>query len=345
MSPAVPKTKLIALALQGGGSHGAFTWGVLDRLLEDERIRIAGISGTSAGAINAAVLAHGYETNGRDGARKKLSDFWKGISQKGAFSPYYSGILNPLGADWSPLATGFDLFTQFFSPYQTNPFNINPLRNILAETIDFDRLQRCGKIRLFISATNVNTNHLHIFTNEQISLDVLLASSCLPHVNQAVPISGDYFWDGGFMGNPALEPLVCQCEVADIVIVQINPTIRRDLPRHAVDIADRINEITFNSNLMREVSFYVNITQMIEKGLINDPRIERIYFHIIPITQELAHLGVRSKMDTSWTLISSLFAAGRKQAEKWLANHFDDLGLRTTLNLAEWMPTRELKPD
>lgn len=331
--------KKITLALQGGGSHGAFTWGVLDRLLEDERIEIEGISGTSAGAMNAVVLAHGFEANGKEGAREALRKFWKAISLKGAFSPYHSGLFNPLGADWSPMALWFDLLSQTLSPYQMNPTNFNPLRDMLEETIDFDQLKKCGKIRLFISATNVNTNHLHIFTNDQISLDVLMASACLPYIHHAVKIGEEYFWDGGFMGNPALEPLVRRCETSDTVIIQVNPTYRKDVPCFATDIADRLNEITFNSNLMREIRSYVDVTRMIEMGYIHDPRIERAYFHIIPISPELSHLGVRSKLDTSWFLLKRFFSVGRHQADNWLANHFDDIGMRSTLNLDEWTPT------
>lgn len=339
MTASSAETKKITLALQGGGSHGAFTWGVLDRLLEDERIEIEGISGTSAGAMNAVLLAYGYEINGREGARKELRKFWKAISLKGAFSPYHSGIFNPLGADWSPLALWFDLLSQTLSPYQMNPGNFNPLRDMLEKTIDFDQLRKCGKIRLFISATNVNTNHLHIFTNNQISLDVLMASACLPYIHQAVEIDGEYFWDGGFMGNPALEPLVRRCETSDTIIVQVNPTFRQELPRFAADIADRLNEVTFNSSLMREIRSYFDVTRMIERGTIKDPRIERAYFHIISISPELHHLGVRSKLDTSWVLLKRLFDVGRNQAEIWLSNHFDDIGQRTTLDLEEWTPT------
>jgi NTE family protein len=341
MTASSNKTKQITLALQGGGSHGAFTWGVLDRLLEDDRIEIEGISGTSAGAMNAVVLAYGYEINGKEGARDALRNFWKTLSLKGAFSPYHSGIFNPLGADWSPLALWFDLLSQLFSPYQLNPANFNPLRDMLEETINFDQLQKCGKIKLFISATNVNTNHLHIFTNDQITLDVLMASACLPYVHQAVNIKGEYFWDGGFMGNPALQPLVRQCETSDTVIVQVNPTYTEQLPRFAMHIADRLNEVTFNSNLMREIRSYIDVTRMIEKGTIHDPRIERAYFHIIPIGQEMSRLGVRSKLDTSWTLLRQLFSMGKQQAENWLTKHFDDIGRRTTLNLDEWTPTEK----
>ncbi len=333
------KVKKITLALQGGGSHGAFTWGVLDRLLEETQLEIEAVSGTSAGAMNAAVLASGYEKEGNKGARRALQELWKAISLKGAFSPYHSGPFNPYGADWSPIALGFDMMSHLLSPYQINPLNHNPLKDMIEETIDFDKLRRCGKIQLFISATNVNTNHLHVFTNEQLTAEVLMASACLPHIHQAVQIDGDYFWDGGFMGNPVLEPLVRQCETPDTIVIQVNPTRRDDLPRFALDIADRLNEITFNSNLMREIRSYLDVTKLIEKGYITDPHIARTYFHVIPIATELARLGVRSKLDTSWTLIQRLFNVGRRQAEQWLAKHYDDIGRRSTLDLAEWTPT------
>jgi NTE family protein len=333
------KRKSVTLALQGGGSHGAFTWGVLDRLLEDDRIDIEGISGTSAGAMNAVVLAHGFEVNGREGARKELHDFWRAMSKKGEFSPYHSGFFNPLQVEWSPLAWWFDLLSQTFSPYQLNPFDYNPLRDTLRDTINFDQLRTCGKIQLFISATNVNTNHLHVFTNHEISLDVLMASACLPSLHHAVKINGDYYWDGGFMGNPALEPLIRRCQTDDTIIVQVNPTNKGNVPRTAMDIADRLNEITFNSNLMREIRSYVDVTRMIESGHINDPRIERAYFHIIPIGWEMNRLGVRSKLDTSWRLLKQLFSVGRRQADAWLAENFDDIGKRSTLDLEAWSPT------
>jgi NTE family protein len=307
--------------------------------LEETQLEIEAVSGTSAGAMNAAVLASGYEKEGKEGARKALKAFWKAISRKGAFSPYHSGPFNPYGADWSPVALGFDMMSHLLSPYQINPLNHNPLKDMIEETIDFEMLRRSRKIQLFISATNVNTNHLHVFTNKQLSAEVLLASACLPHLYQAVQIDGDYFWDGGFMGNPVLEPLVRLCETPDTIVVQVNPTQREELPRFALDIADRLNEITFNSNLMREIRSYLDVMKMIEKGYITDPHVERTYFHIIPIAKELARMGVRSKLDTSWTLLQRLFAVGRQQAEQWLAKHYNDIGRRSTLDLDQWTPT------
>ena len=238
--------KQVTLALQGGGAHGAFTWGVLEGLLDDGRIRIEGISGTSAGAMNGAVLTHGLEKDGPEGAKSALESFWSCISSYGSFSPYHSGPFNPLGADWSPSAIWFDFIAQIYSPYQLNPLNMNPLRNVLEDSIDFDFLRRCHKVKLYISATNVRNNHLHIFTNKDMCVDVLLASACLPTMHQAVQVGEDYYWDGGFMGNPVLEPLVRQCHTSDTLVVQINPTHREQIPVTAHAIADRMNEITFN---------------------------------------------------------------------------------------------------
>lgn len=333
-----PQKKPITLALQGGGAHGAFTWGVLDRLLEDPRIEIEGISGTSAGAMNAAVLADGFNKGGRAGARKVLEEFWRAISRYGSFSPYHSRPYNPLGADWSPLALWFDLLAQMVSPYQLNPLNLNPLREVLENTIDFERLSSSHAIKLYISATNVRTNHLRIFRNQDLCPEVLLASACLPTMHHAVEVHGEHYWDGGFMGNPVLEPLVRRCRSSDILIVQINPTYREEIPQFAHEIADRLNEITFNSSLMREIGGIAAITRMIERGIIQDPRYEKAYFHLIAADEALEGLGVRSKLDTSWPFLTQLKDKGRRKAETWLEQNFEHVGLRSTLNFASWKP-------
>lgn len=330
--------KKVALALQGGGSHGAFTWGVLEGLLDDGRIQIEGISGTSAGAMNGVVLAHALEKEGPEEAKAALESFWSSISGYGAFSPYHSGPFNPWGADWSPNAIWFDFISQIYSPYQLNPFNINPLRNVLENSIDFEFLRHCQKIQLFISATNVRNNHLHLFTNKDMSIDVLLASACLPYLNQAVQIGQDYFWDGGFMGNPVLEPLIRRCQTPDTLIVQINPTHRENVPVTAHEIADRLNEITFNASLMREIRSYADITRLIEKGIVQDPRVQRAYFHLIGAEDEMAHWGVLSKLDTSWSFLTRLRDIGKGKAVTWLDKNFHHLGTRSTIDLAAWTP-------
>ncbi|NIR30536.1 MAG: patatin-like phospholipase family protein [Gammaproteobacteria bacterium] len=330
-------TRALNLALQGGGAHGAFTWGVLDRLLEEQTLVIEGISGTSAGAMNAAVLADGYEKGGRAQAREALRGFWRSMSLHGALNPYNSG---PFGG-WlprSPLTLWFEAFAQWLSPYQLNPFNINPLRGVLEEMIDFDCLHRCRAIKLFLSATNVRTNRMRIFRSSELSVDALLASACLPQIHHAVEIDGEYYWDGGFMGNPVLEPLVGQCDSPDILIVQINPIHREHVPRTAEEINDRVNEISFNSNLMREIRAIATATRLLREGHIQDPRYERVYFHLITDREVFERLGVHSKFDTSWHFLSRLCDAGRQRAEEWLARHLDALGQRSTLDLAAWEP-------
>lgn len=328
-----PATKTITLALQGGGAHGAFTWGVLDRLLEDERIVIEAISGTSAGAMNAAVLADGFEKAGAAGARQALENFWQSMSRYGALSPYAGGAP-------TPFLWWFSLLTQVLSPYQLNPLNIVPLREVLANTIDFACVRRCRRIKLFVSATNVQTNRLRVFTTPELCVDVLLASACLPHLYHAVEIGGAYYWDGGFMGNPVLEPLVSQCRSCDIVIVQVNPTTRADVPRTADDIADRVNEISFNASLMREIRAIAGVMLLVDAGVleIKDPRYRCIHFHQIAAEDLMRGLGRFSKFNTAWSFLTHLREMGREQTDHWLAENFQHLGSRSTLDLQAWQP-------
>lgn len=330
--------KKISLALQGGGAHGAFTWGVLEKLIEDERIEIDGISGTSAGAINAAVLADGYHKNGRVGAAEALENFWRTMSNYGSFNPYHSSPLNPAGPTWPPTVMWLDMLSHLASPYQLNPFNINPLKDVLVNTIDFDCLRQCSKLKLFVSATNIRTNRLRIFTNTELSVGALLASACLPQIHHTVEVDGEYYWDGGFTGNPVLEPLVNDCDANDILIVQINPTHRDDVPVTAQEITDRLNEITFNSNLMREIRHIAEITRLIEAGVVNDPRFHRTYFHLVHANEEMKRYSMHTKYDTAWSFLTKLRDLGRREAEAWLTANFDTLGKRSSLSLQEWAP-------
>lgn len=337
MATRTTNEKRIALALQGGGAHAAFTWGVLDRLLEDGRLVIDAISATSGGAMNAAVLADGFEKGGAKGAREALALFWEAIAIAGAFSPYRSGAISPFGPNWSPLVLWLDWLGQTLSPYQLNPFNINPLRDVLAKTIDFDCVQSCEKIRLYISATNVRTTGLRIFTAKELSVDVLLASTCLPQFYPAVEINGEYYWDGGYMGNPVLEPLIEECpDFADILVVQINPIHRDDVPRTAQDIANRVNEITFNASLMREIRAIAGVTRLIEAGMVKDPRYKCVYFHRIGAEEAFKGLGVRSKFDTNRSFLKRLRDLGREHAGRWLEEHLNTLGRASTLEPSDW---------
>jgi len=225
------------------------------------------------------------------------------------------------------------------SPYVMNPLNVNPLRDVVEEVFAFDTVRSCDKVRLFVCATNVRTNRLHVFRNEDMSADVLLASACLPHLHHAVEVNGEWYWDGGFMGNPVLEPLVDLCRSTDIVIVQINPTRRAQVPRTADEILDRLNEITFNASLMREIRTVARVTAMVEAGALPASQFDRTYFHLIDGQDQLAGLGASTKLDASWPFLQRLKAMGRERAQAWLAAHRGDVGRRTSLDLDAWRTT------
>ena len=295
-----PRNSLpIDLALQGGGSHGAFTWGVLDRLLEEPWLQILGISGTSAGAMNAAVLAAGWTEGGREGARAALDEYWKRVSRAAAFSPLQRTPLDRLMGrwtlDWNPAFIAMDLTTRIFSPYDLNPYGFNPLRDILAESIDFVRLAR-SPIKLFITATNVRTGRGRIFRNSEITPDVLLASACLPTMFQAIEIDGEPYWDGGFAGNPTITPLVRETEAHDSVLVQINPRERPGTPRSAPEILNRLNEISFNSPLMKELRMIALLREASDPGKGEGCRWAEMRTHRI-MTEMMTDLGHRSTTD------------------------------------------------
>jgi NTE family protein len=337
---AAPKS--VNLALQGGGTHGAFAWGVLDRLLEDERVMVDGISATSAGAMNAAVLAYGWAVGGRDGARGALAAFWERIGNAGAF-----GLLQPTWFDrltrddslrFSPVFMFVDLVTRLLSPYEFNPFDINPLRDVLAASVDFAVL-RAGAcpIKLFISATNVRTGKIKIFERGELCVDRVMASACLPLLFQAVEVDGEHYWDGGYMGNPAMFPVIYNCTSRDIVVIRINPLQREELPRTAADILNRMNEITFNSSLMREMRAVSFVTELIDAGKIKDEALNRMLIHSIAGDEELAKLGAASKLNTDRRFLQRLRDAGRRRADGWLAAHFDLIGAESTVDLQEFL--------
>ena len=326
---------LIDLALQGGGSHGAFTWGVLDRLLEEPRLHIAGISGTSAGAMNAAVLADGWTEGGADGARAALDKYWQRVSRAAAFSPLQRSPLDRLMGRWtldaSPAYIAMDLMSRVLSPYDLNPLGLNPLRNILAESIDFDRLGR-SPIKLFITATSVRTGRGRIFRNGEITPDVLLASACLPTMFRAIEIDGEPYWDGGFSGNPTITPLVRESDAHDTILVQINPTERPEPPRSAADILNRLNEISFNSPLTKELRMIALLRQVADPGTGEGARWANMRTHRIK-TEMLAQLGASSKLNAEWDFLSMLCVEGRRAASEFLDAHADDLGKRSTADL------------
>ncbi len=331
------KRKLVNLALQGGGSHGAFTWGVLDRLLEDGRIDIESISGTSAGAMNAVVLADGLVKGGRDGAREALHDFWYAVSHSAATSPIRRSIWDIMCGQWSldasPGYLYFDVLSRIASPYELNPLNLNPLRNLLDAQVDFDRIRHCNLIKLFISATQVRTGRVKVFENDNISVDTVMASACIPTIFQAVEIDGEAYWDGAFMGNPVLYPFIYKCESRDILIVQINPVERDETPTSARDILERMNEITFNASLMKEFRAIDFVRRLIDEGSLDGERYKRLLIHMIHAEDELAALGASSKLNAEWQFLTHLKAIGRSSASEWLDSNFNDLGKSSTVDL------------
>ncbi len=331
--------KTINVALQGGGAHGAFSWGVLDRLLEDERIGFEGLSATSAGAMNAAVLAFGLGTGGREGAKKALASFWRRISHAGMFSPLqptaFDRMAHNHALENSPAFLAFDLISRVLSPYEFNPFNWNPLRQVLEDCIDFETLRECSTVKLFISATNVRTGKIRVFENHELTADAVLASACLPFMYQAVEIDGEEYWDGGYMGNPAMYPLIYKCDSRDIVILHINPIERTETPKSARDILNRINEISFNSSLMREMRAIAFVTKLIDEGGVDESKMKRMLIHAIEAQDFMRELGVSSKLNCDWEFLTHLRDVGRERATEWLDTNFDALNQRSSIDVSE----------
>lgn len=330
-------TKTINLALQGGGSHGAFAWGVLDRLLEDERIAFEGLSATSAGAMNAVVVAYGLSQGGREGARTALANFWRRVAHAGAMSPlqptWFEKMSHNHSLEGSPAFLMFDLVSRLCSPYQFNPLNFNPLRQCLEASVDFDRLRTDTTVKLFICATNVRTGKVKIFGNDEISAEAVLASACLPFMFQAVKIDGEDYWDGGYMGNPAIFPLIYNCESNDVCVVHINPIERDETPTSARDILNRINEISFNSSLMREMRAIAFVTRLIDEGALKEGRMKRMLIHAIEAQDIMRDLGVASKLNAEWEFLCHLRDLGRERAGLWIEGNFDSLNKKTTVDL------------
>lgn len=332
-------TKAIELALQGGGAHGAFTWGVLDRMLADPRLEIAAISGTSAGAMNAAVLAHGMEKGGAEGARLALEQFWRAVSDAARFSPVQRTPLDILMGRWSlDFSPGYlmlDMMTRLVSPYQTNPGNLNPLRDLVVEMVDFDAVNCCGRVKVFVTATDVESGRAHVFRQPHITADTLMASACLPFMFQAVEIDGRFYWDGGYMGNPALFPLVDECPTRDLILIQVNPFWRAGPPTGAQDILNRLNEITFNASLVNELRSIRLLKQLIEAEGLESERYRDMLIHRIHASMELEHLRISSKMNAEWGFLTHLKTVGWRTADEWLERNFDRLGVDSTFDLDE----------
>ncbi len=326
---------LVDLALQGGGSHGAFTWGVLDRFLEEPWLKIDGISGTSAGAMNALVLAQGHARGGAEGARAALGEFWGRVAKAALFSPIRRTPLDVLMGRWtmdtSPLFLAADMATRLFSPYDLNPQGTNPLTEILAECIDFEDVRR-SPIRLFITATNVRTGRGRVFRNADLTPEVLLASACLPTMFQAVEIDGESYWDGGYSGNPTITPLVRECASRDTLLVQVNPIERDGTPRSAREILNRLNEVSFNATLLKELRMIALLRQVANPGNTEGAQWAEMRIHRIS-SEIMVDLGYSSKLNAEWAFLSMLKDEGRRAAELFLDTHGDDLGHRSSLDL------------
>ncbi|HTR16874.1 MAG TPA: patatin-like phospholipase family protein [Acetobacteraceae bacterium] len=338
-APRAAAPKRIKLALQGGGSHGAFTWGVLDRLLEDPRIEVEAIVGASAGAVNAALLAYGLAIGGADAARERLSAFWTTASMLGQAGPFQPSLLDRLlshgNMDFSPFWRLADMLSKLFSPYELNPANTNPLRDLLVRHVDFRRLHEAPSgPRLFVCAVNVRTSRMRVFEGADVTADAVMASACLPFLFQAVEIDGEAYWDGGYCGNPPIFPVIYMGGGPDILIIQINPINFQTVPKTAASILDRASTLSFNSSLMREMRAIKFVSDLIDRGELDAARHTRVFIHTIDAEDELADFNVSSKFNPDQEFLRHLFELGRCKAEAFLAAHYDDLGTRSSTDIA-----------
>lgn len=332
------KTKKIDLALQGGGAHGAYTWGVIDRLLDDERIEIDGVCGTSAGAMNGVCTVYGLKKGGRNLAKHTLVKFWHKISEAGKLSPlqpsWIDKMMSPGNMDFSPSYKLFSMSTENFTPKQLNPLQYNPLEKILNEVINFEELHQLNPPKLFVCATNVKTCEARIFGHEEITAKTILASACLPYMYDAVEIDGQYYWDGGYSGNPLIQPLIDHTEdTDDILLIQINPKNIKTVPGKIEEIRDRVNELSFNSSLLLELRLIQFKQELVQKGITLDGTLKPVYLHNISADTELSELNLSSKLNTSWDFMMYLKDLGYKACDAWLAENFEHIGKKNTLKL------------
>lgn len=332
-------SKQINLALQGGGSHGAFTWGVLDRILEDGRLKFAAVSGTSAGAMNAVALSDGWVRGGSDGARERLESFWRAVANKGRFSPVQRMPWDVFWGNWSventPGFLWFDTVSRIFSPYVANPMNINPLRDVVEREIDFGNLRKSTAIKVFVSATNVETGQPRVFSDGEIGVDAVMASACLPQVFRAVEIDGAAYWDGGYGGNPSLAPFFQANLVQDVLLIQINPVVREGTPKTANEIQNRVDEITFNAALLRDLLIVERVNEMIASGQQPPANLRGLLMHRIDADEAFKDLSASSKMNAEWAFLEYLRDLGRQAASDWLEENYDKIGREATLKLGD----------
>lgn len=328
--------KKVSLALQGGGSHGAFTWGIIERLLQEDVLDIRGICGTSAGAMNAAVAAHGLQKGGRQGAIDLLETFWKRVADSAKFSPmqpsWLDSALYPGDANFSLGFQMFSFMTQNLSPYQFNPMDVNPLRDIVTDLIDFDELAR-SDVKVFVCATNVKTCKPKIFKGKEVTADALMASTCLPLLFKAVEINGDFYWDGGYMGNPPIYPLIDHTDSNDILLLKVNPVVVSHVPKTVAEIQDRINDISFNSSLMAEMRMVYFKEKILKLGYDLRGRLRKVYFHGISADQVLDDYSLASKFNASWKFLNTLRERGHQSADKWLHESYGKVGTESSMDI------------
>ena len=326
--------KTVSLALQGGGAHGAFTWGVLDALIEDGRLAFEAITGASAGSMNAVVMTDGWLEGGPDGARAQLEAFWRHVSLDGGLSDTQRRVFDVFFDFWSPTAKNplLEFWRESLSPTQANPFGINPLRDVVRDLVDFERLRGSG-MKLFVSATNVHTGKIRIFGTPELHAEHVMASACLPTLFRAVEIDGEPYWDGGYMGNPALYPLFYEAAADDILLVQINPVERPETPTDIHEIRNRMQEITFNSGLLRELRVIEFVTRLIDEGKLDRADYKRVFMHRIDGGKKIVRYMASSRMNAEWSFFRELRDLGRASAADWLAAHYGEIGERSSLDL------------
>ncbi len=343
MTPRPAKPGRISLALQGGGSHGAFEWGVIERLLEEDGLEIGAVTAASAGAMNAAALASGLAAGGREGAKATLAKFWRAVSnadgRNGTIfgdSSVWSSMLQP---DWlkaTPAWRWAESLGASLSPYEFNPFNLNPMREVLEKSVDMAAIRDHCPIALFIAATGVRTGKARIFSRKELTIEHLLASACLPTLFHAVEIDGEPYWDGGYLANPPIWPLVYADTPDDVLVITLNPFVREEAPRSPAEIMDRLNEITFNAALSAELRAVAFVQKLLDDGMLKETargRYRRLRMHAITADSHLRDLTMASKFTTDWTFLTGLRDRGRAAAEAWLATHLTSVGVESTVDL------------
>jgi NTE family protein len=331
-------TRRISVGLQGGGAHGAFTWGVLDALLADPRVDFEGLSGSSAGAMNAVVLANGWVKEGRDGARQALDDFWRAVGQQMPKGMVTQGDTDAISL--TPASKLLANWAGYFSPSQLNPFDLNPLRDLIAAQVDFDKLRAACPFKLFVGATQANTGKLRVFRENELTLDMLLASACLPKIHHAVEIEGEPYWDGGYSANPAIFPLFYDCDSSDVMLVLLSPLQRNQTPRTVEEIEARIVELAFSAHFMREMRMFSRAADYAGPGLLTVGRLERrlqkMRFHMIDTSQLPSLQRTDTKLLAHPPFLERLRQQGQARASAWLAEHFDGVGRRSTVDVRKW---------